>query len=78
MIAASQEELVIISGTGEVIEPDDDVAAVGSGASYATAAARALIRHTDLAPAEIARESLQIAAEICVFTNDEITVEELP
>ncbi|MFY9113961.1 MAG: ATP-dependent protease subunit HslV [Dethiobacteria bacterium] len=78
LIAASQEDLVIISGTGEVIEPDDDVAAVGSGASYATAAARALIRHTDLAPAEIARESLQIAAEICVFTNDEITVEELP
>jgi ATP-dependent HslUV protease subunit HslV len=78
LVAASCEDLVIISGTGEVIEPDDNIAAVGSGASYATAAARALVKHTDLVPADIVRESLQIAAEICVFTNDRIAVEELP
>ncbi len=77
LIAASPEDLMIISGTGEVIEPDDNVAAVGSGSSYAIAAARALVTHTELSPAEIVRESLRIASEICVYTNNEITVEEL-
>lgn len=77
LIAASREGLLIISGTGEVIEPDDGVAAIGSGASYALAAARALLRHTDLSPAEIAAHSLKIASEICVYTNDHILVEEL-
>ncbi len=77
LIAASPEDLIIISGTGEVIEPDDQIAAVGSGASYATAAARALVKHTELTPSEIVRESLRIASEICVFTNNEIIVEEL-
>ena len=77
LIAASPDDLMVISGTGEVIEPDDNVASVGSGSSYAVAAARALVAHTDLSPAEIVRESLRIASEICVYTNNEITVEEL-
>ncbi len=77
LIAASSEDLIIISGTGEVIEPDDGIAAVGSGASYATAAARALVKHTDLSSSEIAFEAMRIAADICVYTNDEIIIEEL-
>ncbi len=77
LIAASKDDLIIISGTGEVIEPDDGIAAVGSGSSYALAAARAMVKHTDLKAAEIAAEALRIAAEICVFTNNEIKVEEL-
>ena len=77
LLAASSEALLIISGTGEVIEPDDNVAAVGSGAPYALAAAKALLRHTDLPPGEIVRQALGIAAEICIYTNDRIIVEEL-
>jgi len=77
LVTASSEDLIIISGTGEVIEPDDGIAAVGSGASYATAAARALIKHTDLSPAEIAFEAMRITADICVYTNEEIIIEEL-
>ena len=77
LIAAGPEDLIIISGTGEVIEPDDQVASVGSGSAYATAAARALVEHTELTPAEIVRESMRIASEICVYTNNEIIVEEL-
>lgn len=69
--------LLVVSGTGDVIEPDDGVAAVGSGGAYALAAARALLRHTRLTPAEIAREALLVASEICVYTNDRITVESL-
>jgi ATP-dependent HslUV protease subunit HslV len=77
LLAASKEALLLISGTGEVIEPDDNIAAVGSGAPYALAAARALSRYSDLEPGEIVREALKIASEICVFTNDRIIVEEL-
>lgn len=77
LVAASPEALLLISGTGEVIEPDDNIAAVGSGAPYALAAAKALLRHTELSPAEIARQALGIAAEICIYTNDQINVEEL-
>lgn len=77
LVAASTEALLLISGTGEVIEPDDHVAAVGSGAPYALAAAKALARSTDLPPGEIARQALGIAAEICIYTNDRIIVEEL-
>jgi ATP-dependent HslUV protease subunit HslV len=77
LLAAGREALLLISGTGEVIEPDDNVAAVGSGAPYALAAAKALLRHTDLSPGEIARQALGIAAEICIYTNDRIIVEEL-
>ena len=77
LIAASSDALLMISGTGEVIEPDDGIAAVGSGAPYALAAARALLRNTDLTPGEIAGEALKIASEICIYTNDKIIIEEL-
>jgi len=77
LIAMDKDNLFIISGTGEVIEPDDDVAAIGSGGMYALAAAKALIRNTDLTPVEIVTESLKIASSICVYTNDNIHVEEL-
>jgi ATP-dependent HslUV protease subunit HslV len=68
---------LLISGTGDVIEPDEGVIAIGSGGSYALAAARALVRNTDLPAVEVARRALEIAAEICVFTNQEIIVEEM-
>ena len=75
MIAANQERLLILSGTGEVIGPDEGIAAIGSGGNYALAAARALIQNTDLSAAEIAEKALRIAASICVYTNDHIVVE---
>jgi ATP-dependent HslUV protease, peptidase subunit HslV len=68
---------LVISGTGEVIEPDDGIVAIGSGGSYALAAARTLVRHTQMSAPEIVRESLQTAAEICIYTNSNITIEEL-
>ncbi len=77
LVAAGKDALLLISGTGEVIEPDDGIIAVGSGSSYALAAARALLRNTDLPPGSIAREALFIASEICVYTNNNIIVEEL-
>ena len=66
---------MLVSGTGEVIEPDEGVLAIGSGGNYALAAARALYQNTDLSAAEIAEKALKIASEICVFTNDHIIVE---
>jgi ATP-dependent HslUV protease subunit HslV len=77
MIAVSKEHFLIISGNGDVIESDDDVMAIGSGGPYALAAARALIRYSGLTATEIAKEALKIASEICIYTNDNITVEEL-
>ena len=77
MIAANKDRLLILSGTGEVIDPDEGIAAIGSGGNYALAAARALVQNTDLSAAEIAEKSLHIAASICVFTNDHIIVETL-
>jgi len=77
LAVADSETSLLIAGTGEVIEPDDGILALGSGGSYALAAARALSRHSDLSAAEIARGGLEIAGEICVYTNDEITVLEL-
>ena len=77
LIACDKEKLLVISGTGDVIEPDDDLAAIGSGGGYALAAARALLQFTNLDAATIARESLKIAAGICVYTNEEIIVETL-
>jgi len=77
LIVADREHLLIISGNGEVIEPDDPVTAIGSGGSYALAAARALFRHSGMEAAEIAREALEIAASICVYTNSNISLEEL-
>ena len=75
MIAANRERLLIMSGTGEVIEPDEGIAAIGSGGNYALAAARALVQNTSLSAAEIAEKALRIAASICVYTNDHIVVE---
>jgi ATP-dependent HslUV protease subunit HslV len=77
LIVMNADTTLLISGTGDVIEPDEGVIAIGSGGSYALAAARALVRNTDLSAAEIARRSLEIAAEICVYTNHEIVVEEM-
>ena len=75
MIVANKEKLLILSGTGEVIEPDEGIAAIGSGGNYALAAARALMQNTDLSAEQIAEKALHIAASICVFTNDNIIVE---
>ena len=77
LIVANQDTMLIVSGTGEVIDPDDGVAAIGSGGNYALAAARALVQNTDLSAKEIAEKALHIAASICVYTNDNIIVEEV-
>ncbi|HPD57394.1 MAG TPA: ATP-dependent protease subunit HslV [Smithellaceae bacterium] len=77
MIAVNKNHSLIISGNGDVIESDDDVMAIGSGGPYAQAAARALVRHSDLTSSEIAREAMKIAAEICIYTNDNLTLEEI-
>jgi len=77
LIAADEKDLMVVSGTGEVIEPDDGVVAIGSGGSYALAAAKALIENTDLSAKEIALKAMDIASNICVFTNTNITVEEI-
>jgi len=77
LLVADREHTYVLSGTGDVIEPDDGVVAIGSGGGYATAAARALLRHSELGARAIAEASLGIAAEICVFTNTNLTVEEL-
>ncbi|MBZ4653156.1 MAG: ATP-dependent protease [Peptococcaceae bacterium] len=77
LIVADSTNLLIISGTGEVIEPDDGIAAIGSGGAYALAAAKALTRHTSLTAAEIVRTAMEIAASICVYTNENIIIEEV-
>ncbi len=77
LIVANTSETLLVSGNGDVIEPEDGIAAIGSGAGYALAAARALIRGTELSAREIAEEALRIAAGICLYTNEEITMEEL-
>jgi ATP-dependent HslUV protease subunit HslV len=77
LVVADKEHTFILSGTGDVIEPDDGIAAIGSGGPYALAAARALIKYTDLSASEIVREAMRIASEICIYTNNSITVEEL-
>ena len=78
LLLGDPETLLVVSGNGDVIEPDDGVAAIGSGGSYALAAARALSRHTELSAREIASEALRVAAEICIYTNDSIKIETLP
>ena len=75
MIAANKDRLLVLSGTGEVIDPDEGIAAIGSGGNYALAAARALLQNTDLDASQIAEKALHIAASICVYTNDHIIVE---
>jgi ATP-dependent HslUV protease subunit HslV len=77
LVAADTDVTFLLSGTGDVIEPDDGFAAVGSGAPYALAAARALAVHTQLSLREIAQEAMRIAASICIYTNNEFTIEEL-
>ena len=77
MICADKTSLLIVSGTGEVIEPDDGVCAIGSGGNYALAAERALAEETDYSAAEIAEKALRIASRICIFTNDHITCEKV-
>ena len=75
MIVADKDTMLIVSGTGEVIEPDGGVCAIGSGGNYALAAARALIQNTGYSAEEIATKALKIASEICVYTNDNIKCE---
>jgi ATP-dependent HslUV protease subunit HslV len=78
LLVGDPECVLLVSGTGDVIEPDDGIAAVGSGGSYALAAARALARHTDFPPEEVARTALGIASEICIYTNDQVSQVTLP
>jgi len=77
LLATDGKATYLLSGTGDVIEPDDGLLAVGSGGTYALAAARALLKHTKLSAGQIAAESIRIASEICIYTNGEILVEEL-
>lgn len=78
LVVADINNLLLISGTGDVIEPDDGIIAIGSGGNYALAAARALLKHTNLSCEEILREALSIAADICIYTNHEFVIETLP
>jgi ATP-dependent HslUV protease subunit HslV len=78
LLLGDPETLLMVSGNGDVIEPDDGIAAIGSGGSYALAAARSLARHTGMSAEEIADASLRIAAEICIYTNDQISMETMP
>ena len=78
LLIGDLEHVLVVSGSGDVIEPDDGTAAVGSGGNYALAAARALARHTELSAAEIAEEALRLAAQICIYTNENINVVTLP
>jgi ATP-dependent HslUV protease subunit HslV len=77
LVAADREHILILSGTGDVMEPDDGVTAIGSGGPYALAAARALIAHSSLSAREIAAEAMKIAAGLCIYTNEQIVLEEL-
>lgn len=77
LLAMDREHTLIISGTGDVIEPDESVAAIGSGGPYALAAARALVAHSDLDIASIAREAMTITASICLYTNEQIVIQEI-
>lgn len=77
MIVADATDMLVLSGVGDVIQPENDVCAIGSGGNYALAAARALIRNTKMSAKNIAIEAMKVASEICVFTNDHITVEEV-
>jgi ATP-dependent HslUV protease subunit HslV len=74
---ADAKNTFLLSGNGDVIEPDDGITAIGSGGPYALAAARALLKHTKLSAKDIAQESMRIASEICIFTNDNFSIEEL-
>ena len=77
LLAASRDALLVVSGSGDIIEPDEPTIAIGSGGNFALAAARALIAHSDLDARAIAEESMRIAASLCIYTNDQLVVEEL-
>jgi ATP-dependent HslUV protease, peptidase subunit HslV len=77
LLVADRKSTFVLSGTGDLIEPDDGIVAVGSGGSFAMAAARALVRHSPLTARQIAEESMRIAADICIYTNANLTIEEL-
>ena len=77
LLVADKSQTFLISGSGDVIDPDEQLAAIGSGGSYATAAARALLENTDLSARAIAEKAMKIAGEICIYTNDHVTIEEL-
>jgi ATP-dependent HslUV protease subunit HslV len=78
LIVADRESSLLVSGSGDIIEPDDGIVAIGSGGNYALAAARVLARHSALGAREIAEEAMRTAADICVYTNDNLVVEEIP
>jgi ATP-dependent HslUV protease subunit HslV len=77
LVVLDRDNLLLLSGTGDVISPTDNVLAIGSGGAYALAAARALLAHTTLNPAEVVRAGLEIAGDICIYTNRNIDVQEL-
>lgn len=77
LVVGNKDTLLVLSGNGDVIEPDDNIAAIGSGAPYALAAARALAKHTTMEPKDIVREAIRIASEICIYTNDHVVLETL-
>ena len=77
LIVTDGDRLLLLTGGGDVIEPDDDVIAIGSGGPYALAAARALLRHTSLSPREVVEEAMRISAELCIYTNENIIIEEI-
>jgi ATP-dependent HslUV protease, peptidase subunit HslV len=77
LIVADAEKTLLLTGNGDVVEPDDGMVAIGSGGNYALAAAKALYRHTEMDPADIARISMGIASEICIYTNENVLIEEL-
>jgi len=77
LLVADRQRTLVLSGTGDVVEPDGDAAAIGSGGPYALSAARALVEATDLAPRDVAERAMRIAAEVCIYTNDRISFEEL-
>lgn len=77
LIVADSDHTLILSGNGDVIEPDDGIAAIGSGGPYAQAAAKALVKHASLSAVEIVKEAMAIASDICIYTNEKVTIEEL-
>ena len=77
LVVADEKNSFLISGTGDVVEPDDGIIAIGSGGSYALAAARSLIGHTELSAIELVKEAMKVSAEICIYTNANVTIEEL-
>jgi len=78
LVVADANDLLVLSGSGDVVEPDDGLMAIGSGGNFALAAARVLVKHTQLDARAIAEESMRVAAGLCVYTNDQLTFEELP